>query len=577
MMCMERPEPFIVTDDQGFLTLEPEMKRRLEESEAPVVVVAVVGAYRTGKSFLLNRLMGKQDGFPLGSTVQSKTKGIWGWISRHPRFPDRLLLLLDTEGLSDPEKANADHDIWIFSLALLLSNIFVYNSKGVIDNDALEKLHMVSELTEHLRIKSGGEEEGEEFHAFFPDFIWAVRDFFLKCEVNEKEVTPTEYMEWHLKLKKGKGKDTMRANSIREAIQGFFDSRHCFLFPFPVDQHRLQNLESVPVEEMDSKFCEVGEQFVNHILSQESTKSIYGKAVTGRMFLILVETYLATIKGGAVPSVETAVDYMAASENQKAKEAAVEAYNKEIQGLKLPAPSQKLLEAESRAKKTAVDLFLNRALFDKNNEGSVALGLELNELYHNLVSKNESASVEASKQMLERLYAPIRSKVQGGFFLKPGGYNLYESEMANMSAKYMSCTKLGDEAEKVLTNFFSERNTERRQILAADGKLSEEQKRTEEERRRKKMFEQQTERQAVEMRRLKSQQEQMNRDHQETLQRHEAEMQKKMDQEKRELERKIVVENRRQQELMRNGHKEEAARLEARLRQMQNIMDRKVS
>ena len=81
---------------------------------------------------------------------------------------------------------------------------------------------------------------------------------------------------------------------------------------------------------MDAKFCEVGDQFVNHILSQEWTKSIYRKAVTGKMFLILVETYLATIRGGAVPSVETAVDYMAANENQKAKEAAVEAYNKEI-------------------------------------------------------------------------------------------------------------------------------------------------------------------------------------------------------------------------------------------------------
>ena len=104
-MCMAEPEPFIVTNDQGFLTLVPEMRRRLEESDSPVVVVAVVGAYRTGKSFLLNRLMGRQAGFPLGSTVQSKTKGIWGWISRHPRLPDRLLLLLDTEGLSDPEKA----------------------------------------------------------------------------------------------------------------------------------------------------------------------------------------------------------------------------------------------------------------------------------------------------------------------------------------------------------------------------------------------------------------------------------------------------------------------------------------
>ena len=109
-------------------------------------------------------------------------------------------------------------------------------------------------------------------------------------------------------------------------------------------------------------------------MSQEWTKSIYGKAVTGRMFLILVETYLATKRGGAVPSVETAVDYMAASENHKAKEAAVEAYNKEIRGLKLPAPSQQFLERESRANKKAVDLFLSRALFDKNNEGSVAFG-----------------------------------------------------------------------------------------------------------------------------------------------------------------------------------------------------------
>ena len=338
----------------------------------------------------------------------------------------------------------------------------------------------------------------------------------------------------------------------------------------------MQNLESVPVEEMDAKFCEVGDQFVNHILSQESPKSIYGKAVTGRMFLILVETYLATIRGGAVPSVETAVDYMAASENQKAKEAAVEAYNKEIRGLKLPAPSQQLLERESRAKKIAVDLFLSRALFDKNNEGSVALGLELNELYHNLVSKNESASVEVSKQMLESLYAPIRSKVQEGFFLKPGGYELYQNVMANMKARFMSSPKLGDEAEKVLTSFFSERNTERRQILAADGKLSEEQKRTEEDRRRREVQERQIERQKTEMKRLESQQEQMNRDHEETLQRHKDEMQKKMNQEKRELEKKIASENRRQQELMRNGHREEAARLEARLRQMQNNMDRKV-
>ena len=47
---MERPEPFIVTDSQGLLTVEPGMKKRLDESQDQLVVVAVVGAYRTVES-----------------------------------------------------------------------------------------------------------------------------------------------------------------------------------------------------------------------------------------------------------------------------------------------------------------------------------------------------------------------------------------------------------------------------------------------------------------------------------------------------------------------------------------------
>ena len=490
---MERPEPFIVTDSQGLLTVEPGMKKRLDESQDQLVVVAVVGAYRTGKSFLLNQLMNKQDGFPLGATVQSKTKGIWAWISRHPRSPEHLLLLLDTEGLDDPEKADADHDVSIFSLALLLSSIFVYNSKGVIDNKALEELHLVSELTEHIRIKSGSkeeeeqkekegeeeEEEGKEFHAFFPHFIWAVRDFFLKCEVDGEEVTPTEYMEWHLKAKKGKNKHTMRANDIREALQHFFGERHCFLFPFPVvDQQRLRNLESLPSDELDAKFLETGEAFTKHILSQEASKSINGKAITGRMFLSLVETYVDTINSGAVPSVDTAVNQMAASENKKAKEAAVKVFEIAIQCFKLPQSGVKLEERLSEAKREALDLFLSRAMFDKNDEGRTSLERELNQLCHDWIIKNQSASTEASRDKLESLYAGIRSKIQEGFFLKPGGYNLYASEMTELKSKYLMSPNLGDEAEKVLTSFLSERDTEGKQIQAADVKLTEDQQAT---------------------------------------------------------------------------------------------------
>uniref|UniRef100_S4RCR5 GB1/RHD3-type G domain-containing protein n=1 Tax=Petromyzon marinus TaxID=7757 RepID=S4RCR5_PETMA len=79
-------------------------------------------------------------GFSLGNTVQSHTKGIWVWPVCHPRDEKKCLLLLDTEGLGDVEKANGEYDIWLFVMAVLLSNILVYNTVGTLDHSGLEQL-----------------------------------------------------------------------------------------------------------------------------------------------------------------------------------------------------------------------------------------------------------------------------------------------------------------------------------------------------------------------------------------------------------------------------------------------------
>ncbi len=44
--------------------------------------------------------------------------------------PSKGLLLLDTEGLNDPKKGSRAHDAQLFTLAVLLSSVLVYNSKG---------------------------------------------------------------------------------------------------------------------------------------------------------------------------------------------------------------------------------------------------------------------------------------------------------------------------------------------------------------------------------------------------------------------------------------------------------------
>jgi len=60
--------------------LNEEGRQYLEEIKGPIGIVAVAGMYRTGKSYLLNRmLLDRSDGFGVGPTINPCTKGVWMW------------------------------------------------------------------------------------------------------------------------------------------------------------------------------------------------------------------------------------------------------------------------------------------------------------------------------------------------------------------------------------------------------------------------------------------------------------------------------------------------------------------
>ena len=53
----------------------------------------LLGSYRTGKSYFMNKLAGDEATFRLGSTVNSETKGIWMHAMHHPKVSFRIIVV----------------------------------------------------------------------------------------------------------------------------------------------------------------------------------------------------------------------------------------------------------------------------------------------------------------------------------------------------------------------------------------------------------------------------------------------------------------------------------------------------
>ena len=71
-----------------------------------VGVIAVAGKYRTGKSFLLNRILLEQTqnrGFGVGPTINPCTKGLWVWSNAieltDVKGTPYKCLIVDSEGI----------------------------------------------------------------------------------------------------------------------------------------------------------------------------------------------------------------------------------------------------------------------------------------------------------------------------------------------------------------------------------------------------------------------------------------------------------------------------------------------
>ncbi|XP_071583295.1 guanylate-binding protein 1-like isoform X2 [Heliangelus exortis] len=495
-VAMAEPVCLLENSPSRGLVVQQEALELLSEVTQPVVVVAITGPYRSGKSYLMNRLAAQRKGFSLGSTVQSHTRGIWMWCVAHPCQPGHTLVLLDTEGLGDTEKGDTRNDTWIFVLTLLLSSTLMYNSRGTIDQQALDQLHYVLTLSEHIRLKAGPRrsedelEDSEKFASFFPTFVWLVRDFTLQLELDGKEISEDQYLENALKLRAESTPETQGYNRTRECIRRFFAERKCFVFDVPARRKDLAHLEEVEDERLDPRFLQQLETFCSYIWEKAPVKRVPGgHIVTGKLLGKLAASYVEVIRSGAVPCLESTVMALAKAENAAAVEEAVRLYRDLMeQRVELPTETlEELLELHARCEREALELFLARAFQEEMHCAQAELMRQVEAVKKKFCKANEKVSRDKCEAALRDLFQELDKRIGDGVYSVPGGYELFRGHQQVLVDKYMGLRGKGLKAPAVLHEFLQSRQTLAQSILKADLSLTEmeKQKKIEEERNRR--------------------------------------------------------------------------------------------
>ncbi|TVT98189.1 hypothetical protein EJB05_56508, partial [Eragrostis curvula] len=361
-----RPLRLVYCDERGRFRMDPEAVAALQLVKGPVGVVSVCGRARQGKSFILNQLLGRSSGFKVASTHRPCTKGLWMWSAPIKRTAldgtEYSLLLLDSEGI-DAYDQTGTYSVQIFSLAVLLSSMFIYNQMGGIDEAALDRLSLVTEMTKHIRVRAnGGRTTASELGQFSPIFIWLLRDFYLDLVENDRKITPRDYLEIALRPLEGRGKDLASKNEIRESIRALFPDRECFTLVRPLNnENELQHLDQIPLEKMRPEFQAGLDELTRFVFERTRPKQVAGTIMTGPVLAGVTQSFLDAINNGAVPTISSSWQSVEEAECRRAYDSATEIYMSSFDGSKI-AEEDALRDAHEAALRKALDEYNNAAV-----------------------------------------------------------------------------------------------------------------------------------------------------------------------------------------------------------------------
>ena len=473
------PLQLIGIDENGRCKVEDYAASILQQITGKIAVVGVAGLYRTGKSFLMNRLLGLQDGFEIGPTVNPCTKGIWMWGQPVQIAKDYHCIFIDTEGLGSFQRTQSC-DMQIFSLCILLSSFFIYNSMGALDDQALDSLSLVLNLTQHIHVKAKNSENKEEsseqsegdkteeegptkdtdLAPFFPNLLWVIRDFNLQLQDSGgNQITSREYLEHTLKDVNSTGEQATQKNKVRETIRNLFRERDCMTMVRPVaDERHLRNIQALPYEALREPFRRQAEDFVQRVYTNLRPKMVGGTPVNGAMLAVMAMEYCNAINNSAVPAIQSAwAQAMSHQLHKNLKEALVKyrSLMNDTAMQALPISANELRDFHKAAKAEALEAF-NSVHFDANDNRYQEFRKQFTQKTKQLYRHAEEENINASRVHCERLVKDVFAHVDAVISSDGVTFEQLMTTFQQVRRQYSQHAK-GPAKDEVLATSFTDR------------------------------------------------------------------------------------------------------------------------
>ena len=292
-----------------------------------VEVVACVGPFHSGKSFLLNNLLALEhpgkDGFAVGDTVDATTSGIWAWSAPAPAPargdaaaatpPPPATLFVDVEGFGS-RNVTSDYDAKLFAIAAVLSGHLVMNSMHVISSEIADQLEVLAHKTQifysnAVRRSANRAAQAGRADVFdasrpafgFPSLTWALQDFNLDLDGRN----PTSYVQSMVS-------GARKADSLGEeaaSASGFtslFRPTGFVLSP-PTEKSRdLRRLRHLQRSELDEGYLAEVAELREHVARElELTRAVREETRRARVVLNApLEAAAAAAAGAAGPAAD---------------------------------------------------------------------------------------------------------------------------------------------------------------------------------------------------------------------------------------------------------------------------------